>query len=173
MRMGYGVQLRDEQAKALRAFVLGRAAHLYRFPNGAKIDVRADAAWCHECGHFVLAERLMTVEEIESEAEGLFLACEERTDFMKQGFLAMQRKRVDEYRPMLDYLPRRKSPARCLECGGTAFIRYPASDGVWYDHPQSHTKFEVVSFLGDMSGPTTLYDPEGVRLTRYFGKAAR
>src|SRR5688500_3508800 len=117
MRMGYGVRLRDEQAKTLGGFVLGPAAHLYRFPNGAKINVRADVAWCHDCGRFVLAERLMTVRAIESEAEGFFLAkySNERTDFMKQGLLAMQRKSVDEYRPMLDYLPRRKSPARCLE----------------------------------------------------------
>ena len=166
--MGYGVRLQDERANTLRGFVLGPRRRQYRFPNGAKIDVRADVAWCHDCGRFVLAERLMTVRAFESEAEGFFLASEERTDFMKQGFLAMQRKRVDEYRPMLDYLPRRKSPARCLECGGTAFIRFAESDGPWHDHPQTHTKFEIVPFLGDMSFPTTLYDPEGVRLTCYF-----
>ena len=129
-----------------------------------------DVGWCRDCHDFAMLERLPTVEGLEREAEEWFFAKypEERTTrmqpMMEEALRAQQRDRVEQYRPLLDYLERRTSPPRCLTCGGTVFIRY-AEWNTWYDHPLQVGQFEVVCIgHADVTSSPLLYDPDGTRL---------
>ena len=98
----------------------------YRFPDGRRVIIRADLAWCRGCRDFALVERLLTAEELEKEAEEWFYLKypEERTPYMqrwmREAMVARQKSNVERYRALLDYLPHRLSPPRCLTCGGTS-----------------------------------------------------
>ena len=167
--MAFVVEVQDERGARLAGFAILRDQ--YRFPDGTHLTVRSDVGWCQDCKGFALVERIMTVGELEHEAEEYFYARypEERTPYMqpvmRQVLLARKQESVRDYQPLLDYLPHRTSPPRCLECGGVRFVRFEEWSR-WYEHAGAPGRFQVVC-RGHISVTTySPFDPEGRRLPR-------
>jgi hypothetical protein len=118
-----------------------------------------------------LGEHLPTREELEREAEEWFFTKypEERTalmqPMMKQALKFSKKSAVEGYRPLLDYLPRRESPPRCLECRGIDFIRFEDWE-CWYEHPEGRGRFRIERVGHIDATRYSLYTPEGFRVNR-------
>jgi hypothetical protein len=166
--VAYLIDVEDESGQRLAGFAVLRDH--YRFPDGSRVIIRTDVAWCRGCRDFALVERLLAADELADEAEEWFYLKypEERTPYMqrsmREAMVAQQKTNVARYRALLDYLPHRKSPPRCLTCGGTDFVRYAEPGGPWYEHPERPGRFRIVC-NGHIDHTTfAYYDPEGRRL---------
>lgn len=165
--MPFIVEVQDERGSRLAGFAVLRDE--YRFADRTHITVRSDVGWCHDCNAFALVERIMTVGELEHEAEEYFYARypEERTPYMqpvmRQVLQWKKQEAVRAYQPLLNYLPHRSSPPRCLECGGVRFVRFEEWNQ-WYERPGADGRFQVVCRGHISVGTDRLFDPEGARL---------
>ena len=169
--MAYIFEVQDEAGRRLAGFAVLRDH--YVFPGGAKVIIRTDVAWCRGCRDFSLVEKLLTAEELGQEAEEWFYLKypEERTPYMqramREAMVAQKKGNVERYRELLDYLPHRKSPPRCLACGGTDFVRFDEAAGeVWFDHPERPFRFRIVCNGHIDHTICGSYDPEGLPLQR-------
>ena len=146
----------------------------YELPDGSQAFVHADPAWCPCCGRFTLVESLPPPEELERVAREFHelrgdkpwlppdLCPAEQWAEMGRELLAEGLHRADQWRQALTV---RRSPARCLECGGTEFVKIPEKG--WLDHPAAPgTRIRVRPSIihASMGSFGRLYDTEGRRI---------
>jgi hypothetical protein len=121
----------------------------YRLTNGTQFDFfGVDVVWCHQCEDFSLAEKLPSVESIQSR-----LSYEEDP-----------RLNPTEMSDVLAWRLSRKSGPKCLQCGSQFGIRkLPLDQEV--DHPKGGCRI-LVTVWRTLYAPraTTFFDAEGNQL---------
>jgi hypothetical protein len=89
----------------------------------------------------------------------------EDTQFLRDALRQRIERMVAEHQPWFDYRPHGRSPPRCLDCGGTDFVRCEEWDE-WYDRPDAAEQFRVICTAHADVGGRTLFDREGIRHRR-------
>ena len=161
--MAFIVEVRGAHGGRLAGFAV--LNNYYRFPDGKRVAMATDVAWCRGCEAFALLERFTTADDVRRWVDDLFAAQypDERTRFIEDARRHRTARWLADHAPWFDYLPRRRSPPRCLECGDTDVLRFEEWDQR-YDHPSGPGKFIVVC-RGHIDAATyRLYDPDGHRL---------
>src|SRR5262249_30549947 len=136
----------------------------YRLDDGTKLDILQQPAWCPACARFVIAELIPSAEEFEAEiskyrsADGDTL---QMWAFVSNG--ASVGERIAELTRRIEWGRERRSPPRCLECGGLGSVPIPATGGFF--HPQTGERVVV----GDSGWADTApwfaeFSPEGEQL---------
>ena len=146
----------------------------YVLPDGTESFIHADPAWCRCCGKFSLVEALRSPEEMERSAREFHahrmaspllppdLFPPERSAEMARSLLAKFLHEAEQWRRALVV---RQSAPRCLECGGTEFVKVP-SEG-WLQHPavpDTRVRVQPNYIHASMCSMGRLYDTEGRRL---------
>jgi hypothetical protein len=114
----------------------------YRLADGTRLHVEQDPAWCPACRAFVAAERVPTVEELEREVAEFQAGDPDllrQWAFVSGGQTAAGR--IAELRRRVEWRRGRRSPARCLRCGGGGVAPLPV-DGE-FRHPQTGERVVV------------------------------
>ncbi len=137
----------------------------YRLPNGKRLHVLQDPAWCPSCSRFVVAEEIPDVESMEEEIAKFSAGDPETLEvwaFVSNGQPTSQR--IAELRLRIDWRQSRRNAPRCLECGGFKTIRIPS--GGTFRHPATgEPVVEVSSGWADTEAWVAEFTPEGDRIT--------
>ena len=154
---------------------LRRAHDCYLLPDGSQDFISVVPAWCRHCGRFVAAEELRTPEEIEQHAREFYEHRERHpllppdifpADTSHQINLSGLQRSLRLAAQWRVVLASRKSPPRCLECGGSDYIVLPEA-GTWAPHPGGEPGLVRVrdSYIhASMAVEGRLYDTEGRRM---------
>ncbi len=137
----------------------------YRLPNGAKLHILQQAAWCPVCRAFVIAEELPSVESLEEEIR-LFQTGDPNQlriwEFVSNG--APVEDRIAELRRRIEWRRSRISPPRCLHCGNLEIVPIPEIGE--FRHPQTGERVIVTSSgFADAAPWFAEFSPEGEQLT--------
>lgn len=151
----------------------------YLLPDGTQDFIRGTAAWCRQCGAFTLVEKIVPPEEMEAHARQ-FYEDRERDPSLPADIFPPDKAHQINLNLLNDglhdaaqwrlVLATRKSPPRCLECGGVEFVVLP-EPGVWMPHPADPAKRVRVQdnyCHASMCETGRLYDTEGRRLEGRF-----
>jgi hypothetical protein len=164
--------IEDESSTVLAELVTTHDC--YELPDQSKCFVHTIAAWCHGCGRFTLVEKLVSPEELEASAREFYEHRERHPLLPRDIFPAERDHQVNlsvlngllhEAAQWRLALATRKSPPRCLECGGTNFVPLPETED-WSVHPADPTERvrERTTCHASMCEPGRLYDAEGRRI---------
>ena len=162
MGRGFNEYLMPESAR--REGVAFSAFIDYRLPDGTKLPVLQQAAWCPNCQAFALAEDVPSIESLEAEIRGLEASDPnllQKWAFVSNG--APIENRMAELRKRVEWRWARRSPPRCLPCGSVGVT--PVPDSAEFAHPQTGERV-VVGFTGfvDMDPWAAEFSPEGEKL---------
>lgn len=145
-------------------FVSFSSLYNYHLADGSRLHVIQQVAWCRDCGRFVLAEYLPSIEELQEELAGYRSGDREwieRWVFVSDGKpVAIRIAELKRYR---EWRLTRQSPPRCLECGMTDITPSPMDRE--FPHPATgeHLVVGTNGFTTTPSQPAE-YSPEGERL---------
>ena len=106
-----------------------RGEHIYILPIGEHINARLTTGWCHKCRNVEPIEFLPRVNDVANELNIFKIR---RAQLCKRGILSRiidskktELANLDEMiqntTRMLQFLQARKSPPRCMTCGGTSY----------------------------------------------------
>jgi hypothetical protein len=145
-------------------WVLWSAFIDYRLPDGSKLHVLQQPAWCPTCDRFVIAEEVPSVvapqQEIARYRSGDSDTLQQWA-FVSNGVPAAER--VAELLRRVEWRQGRQSPPRCLECGAVSPVPIPM-DGE-FAHPRTGERVVVVSGgWADTAPWFAEYSPEGEQL---------
>jgi hypothetical protein len=133
----------------------------YRFPDGSKLHILQDAAWCPSCDRFVVAENIPTIETLKSELERTRSGDAETIQiwrFVSNGQPVSIR--IAELEKRIEWRNARVNPSRCLECGGFDIAPLPA--GKEFRHPKTgELVTEMSSGWTDVGPWFADFTPEG------------
>ena len=120
-------------------------------------------AWCSNCGRFVLAEEVPSVEQLEEEIAKFRAGTPETLrvwDFVSYGAPVVER--VAELLRRVEWRWGRTSPPRCLHCGSVGPETVPMSGE--FAHPQTGERVVAESNGWVDSAPWFAeFSPEGER----------
>ena len=162
--MGRGFVQYHLPESAREEWVLWSAFIDYRLPDGTKLHIWQQPAWCAHCRRFVIAEEIPSVEALQQEI-ARFRSADPDTlgtwAFVSNG--APVAERIAELSRYVQWRRGRQSPPRCLECGAVGPVPIPLVGG--FAHPQTG---ECV-VVGDSGWADTApwfadFSPEGERL---------
>lgn len=133
----------------------------YRFPDGSKLHVLQDAAWCPNCDRFVVAEKIPSLESLKLELEKTRSGDPETIRIWQlvsngQPISA----RVAELEKRIVWRIARANPPRCLECGSLDIVALSGSTE--FRHPKTGELVTEVSSGWTDAGPWSAnFTPEG------------
>lgn len=104
--------------------VVRRTSPTYELDDGTEFPLVAAVGWCRECQHVVEVEVLPDKEYVEDYVAKLKASDPEVVESLVESGRQIEDE-VEYQEEVLTWLRGRKSPARCLECGGHAFDRFP------------------------------------------------
>jgi hypothetical protein len=108
----------------------------YRLPDGSKLHILQDAAWCPNCDRFVVAEEIPSIESLKSELEKT-RSGETKTvqiwQFVSNGQPISIR--IAELEKRIEWRIARVNPPRCLECGGLGIVAVQGNKE--FQHPKT------------------------------------
>lgn len=150
-------------------WVLWSAFIDYRLPDGSKLHIMQQPAWCAACRRFVIAEEVPTVEWLQAEISRFQQPEFQQPDseaFTIWAFVSNNQpvaERIEELRRYIEWRQSRQSPPRCLECGSLELTLTPM-DGE-FAHPATGERV-VVGGQGwaDTGSWSAEFSPEGVQL---------
>ena len=108
----------------------------YRLGDGSKLHILQDCAWCPNCGRFVIAEQIPSIESMEAEIKKFEDGDPELVAFWR--FVSNDEpvsNRISELKKRIRWRITRKNPPRCLECGGFGVVSLPG--GKEFLHPST------------------------------------
>lgn len=133
----------------------------YRFPDGSRLPVLQDAAWCPNCDRFVVAEEIPSIESLRLELEKARSDDPETIQiwqFVSDGQPISVR--VAELEKRIVWRIARVNPGRCLECGSLDIVALPG--GTEFRHPKTGELVTKVSSGWTDAGPwSASFTPEG------------
>lgn len=133
----------------------------YQFPDGSKLQILQEAAWCPNCDRFVIAEKIPSIESLISELEKTRSGDPETIQlwqFVSNG--QPESLRIAELEKRVEWRIARVNPPRCLECGGYGIVVLPG--GIEFRHPQTGELVTEVSSGWVDAGPWPAdFTPEG------------
>ncbi len=155
--------------------------YAYRVLDGTEFPFfGVDVAWCCGCDDFVLAERLETIDSIQSEIEKLnsvrtkwaTLDAEMLNHWAENGislpsdsFKNWHQTRYDIRKATLAWRKSRKSPPKCLTCGSVFGIRIlPLHEDIEHPLGRGIIRIQGRGVLGGRPPQVTFFDGEGKRL---------
>lgn len=133
--MAYGFSVINSQGRSVGSLMIGHLDRSYRLANGTIIPVFDGIAWCGNCRHFVEAERLKALEDIDGEIArvlagdtGQRRATASIAKLMGEEFLAqdpdrpertrkLEQQELEEWLAIRAWRLSRRVRARCLRCG--------------------------------------------------------
>ena len=152
----------------------------YVFPDGAKLQVRQQFAWCHSCSDVVSAEWLDDLDHIRDA-----LAAAQARDQSKlrwtrpehhENLESFFTRKIGELAQRLRWRLGRIGLSRCLECGSGKIDPFPYRQdhkadpdkcgcyvlfGFTLPHPGCGGLLFDVAHRGEIDGPEVLHTPEG------------
>ena len=162
--MGRGFCEYSLPASGGREFVAYSAFLDYRLADGSTLHVDQQPAWCPACGHFVLAEFIQTVAELEQSLAAVSSGDPERMRLLE--FIGRSpAEEVAELTRRIEWRRGRVSPPRCLECGAVGVVPLPTSDR--FAHPATGEPVALISSgFASMARWVAEFTPEGTKLDR-------
>jgi len=138
----------------------------YLMPDGSQMVIEVVPAWCCTCRTIVVVESLQSPDEMERKVRETYGSFPKSAMFPPQVLASnvpphVSRRMLDAARWRIVW-ELRKSPPRCLECGGTDFLLILEASG-WIRHPgdpQRKIHEKAIGFV-DMARAGRLYDIEG------------
>jgi hypothetical protein len=145
----------------------------YRLPDGTKLHVLHQEAWCPCCRMFVAAEDIPSVESMEEEIRRLVAADPDLLQqwaFVSNG--APVAGRIAVLRRRIGWRQQRHSPPHCLGCGSVGVVEIPGSGE--FAHPETG-ELVVVGFTGwvDSEPWCAEFTPEGESIANPDAAAGR
>jgi len=158
MSLGYEILFLPEQRVIKFSDSCGEA---YRLPDGQELQLKSSPVWCNRCGKVTHGEALPSLPAIDKSISDLErLAGEIRREIDPVGD-TFQQEQISECKLRRRWRSLRKSPARCLQCGGTDIVRLEHDKSV---RAGSGTiVLKVVAFVDTFSG-RSYFTPEGERI---------
>jgi hypothetical protein len=150
------------EAAGRNEFVAYSAFLNYRLADGSTLSVGQQPAWCPACGHFVLAEWVPAVVEMERQLASV-RAGEPETLQKLAFFDRSVEDEIAELTRRLTWRRGRQSPERCLHCGSDRVNGVP----VWgeFSHPVTGERVSVQGTgFADMRTWIAEFSPEGITL---------
>jgi hypothetical protein len=149
--------------KSGRQEAIAFSAYLnYRLADGSLIHVDQQAAWCGECGRFVVAEFLADIDELKKTLAELRDGDEKQLDHLNFVGRSVEEE-TDQLSRRIEWRRGRTSPPRCLQCGSPTIVPLPA--GEEFPHPATGEKVIVGSMIfADMEWWEAEFSPEGEKL---------
>jgi hypothetical protein len=136
----------------------------YRLPDGTKLHILQQPAWCPDCDRFVIAELVPSVETLEEEIARYRSG--DRDTLQQWAFVsngAPVADRVAELLQRVEWRLGRLSPPRCLECGAVGPVPIPANGE--FTHPRTSERVVVGSSgWADTAPWFAEFSPEGEQL---------
>jgi hypothetical protein len=174
--MAYLTVVKDDRGHELAELV---GTHdRYRFVDGSTMFIKTRPAWCRDCRKFVMAEELVSPNELESRAREFSarrtknrlvpseIASPAEQDAMNRELLGRFLEEAPQWRAALND---RVSPPRCLECAGTSFVVVPYDEsGIAHPADPRQTIRAECNALASRASLGRLYDTEGRRIADTF-----
>ena len=141
----------------------------YELADGETLDFHTEIAWCIKCDTLSDVEHLKTIPEVEQEiadmhdpSSNLYQMFFDSPAGQNGEFLKSQIADANRRKP---FLQNRKSPAKCVHCGGASISPTPC--GTTIQHPKDNLTF-VIEFTGMCSTDfmNWYFTPEGDRIPR-------
>jgi hypothetical protein len=136
----------------------------YCLPDGTKLPILQNPAWCPDCRAFIVAEDVPPVESLTEEIRKLEAGDPESLQiwaFVSNG--EPIEARVTELHRRIQWRQGRKSPPRCLYCGSTAVVPIPWNGE--FAHPQTGDRVVVdQSGFADTAPWFADFSPEGEQI---------
>lgn len=162
--MGCGYTQYRLEESGREEWVLFSAFIVYRFPDGSKLHILQDSAWCHDCDRFVVAEQIPAIESLRSELERMRSGDATLIDiwrFISNGQPVSNR--IAELEKRIEWRIARVNPQRCLECGSFGIVI--VSGGKAFRHPKTDELVtEVSAGWADTEPWSADFSPEGDKL---------
>lgn len=112
----------------------------YRLATGDLLHVRQTECWCSTCKRIDMAERVESLDELQSELERLQHPDEDESRMI--AFIGVPiEKRIAETELRINWRRDRISPPKCLHCGSTDITRIPDADE--FRHPKTGERVVV------------------------------
>jgi len=136
----------------------GTRGEKYVCPDGTEVAVRANPIWCLECGKITHGEHLETLEELDRNIADF----EDPTSEPSRLFQRSRDVQLQKLKQRRIWLTKRRSPAKCLDCGCTRIIHLSPNP---LPHPVAQGTIEC-AWIGMCSTDFTNrpYTPEGDRI---------
>ena len=112
----------------------------YRLATGDVLHVRQTECWCFTCERIDMAERVDSLDELQSELQRLQYPDEDESRMIAFIGVAIE-KRIAETELRIKWRRNRISPPKCLHCGSTDITRLPDTDE--FRHPQTEERVVV------------------------------
>jgi len=133
----------------------------YRFPDGSKLHILQDAAWCPNCDRLVVAEEIPSIECLQSEFEKTRSGEPETIQiwqFVSNGQPISIR--IAELEKRIEWRIARVNPPRCLECGGLGIVTVQGNKE--FRHPNTGERVTEIGSGWTDAGPWIAdFTPEG------------
>jgi hypothetical protein len=159
--MGRGYVEYDLPESGLRESVVFSAFIDYRLPDGSRLHIEQQPAWCSVCKRFVTAEEVPSVESLQAEVAKFENGDPETLKcwaFISNG--APVEDRIAELRRRIKWRRNRVSPPRCLDCGSIKITAIPCSGE--FTHPETGERVvEVSNGWTDIGSWNAEFSPEG------------
>ena len=168
--MAFLTRITDDTGQ--KVATLTSVRHCYLLPDGTQMWIPVIPAWCRGCGAFTMVERLEDPAKIEAAAHDFFrqrqshpllpLQTPEFAEAVNRNVLERSLHDAQQWRLALRD---RRSPPRCLICGGIEYTTIP-DDGGWCPHPADPARRVRAECFAHASteGFGNLYDTEGRRI---------
>jgi hypothetical protein len=150
--------------KSGRKEAIAFSAYLnYKLADGSLLHVDQQAAWCPDCGRFVVAEFLPDLGELEKSLAELRAGDVKRLECLNfVGRSAAEE--MEQLSRRVAWRRARISAPRCLECGSPESVPLPAAEE--FPHPATGEKVIVGSMVfADMEWWEAEFSPEGEKLS--------
>jgi hypothetical protein len=149
----------------------GSRGDFYELEDGSHLDVRSGPVWCRRCRGFTDGESIESLAEIDGQIADLEDPESELfrvivdTFPTPDGLPRLRPRFIEILRQRRQWLARRLSPPKCLECGSMEIVVLP--EGREVSNP-TDTGSVVISISGlcSTSFNNRFYQPEGDRIPR-------